>query len=77
MPTVFLEAGFRFMIYVHDHSPAHVHVIGHGGTVELHIDPVALRAIRGSLTDSQIRQIIRIARSRQTELLAAWKAHHG
>ncbi len=77
MPTIFYAAGFRFMIYVHDHAPAHVHVIGHGATVELNIDPVALRAVRGSLTDSQIRHIIQIARRREPELLAAWQTHHG
>jgi hypothetical protein len=33
MPTIFNEAAFRFMMYVHDHAPARVHVLGHGGVV--------------------------------------------
>lgn len=48
MPTFFNEAGFRFMIYVHDHAPAHIHVLGHGGSVELLIEPLSLRAVRGA-----------------------------
>lgn len=30
MVTVHREAGFRFIIFVDDHEPAHVHVIGDG-----------------------------------------------
>ena len=35
------------MIYVHDHAPTHLHIQGHGGAVELLIEPLALRAVRG------------------------------
>jgi hypothetical protein len=77
MPTIFNEAGFRFMIYVHDHAPAHIHVLGHGGVVELLIEPLSLRAVRGNLTDAQVRKVVQIAASRQGELLQAWREHHG
>lgn len=65
------------MIYVHDHAPAHIHVLGHGGAVELLIEPLALRAVRGALTAAQVRKVVQIARERQPELLQAWKEHHG
>lgn len=26
MPTVLCQAGFDFMVYTHDHRPAHVHI---------------------------------------------------
>lgn len=77
MPTIFSEAGFRFMIYVHDHAPAHIHVLGHGGAVELLIEPLALRAVRGPLTNAEVRKVIQIARHRQVELLQASRTHHG
>ncbi len=77
MPTVFSAAGFRFMIYVHDHAPAHVHVMGHGGTVELWLDSLTLRAVRGSLTDAQVRLVVQLARGHHAELMQAWRKHHG
>jgi hypothetical protein len=77
MPTIFNEAGFRFMIYVHDHAPAHVHVLGHGGAVELWIDPIVLRAVRGPLSNAQVRKVMQIAHDRQAELQQAWREHHG
>ena len=65
------------MIYVHDHAPAHIHVLGHGGAVELFVDPLSLRAVRGPLTNVQVRNVVQIARDRQSELLQAWRKHHG
>ena len=65
------------MIYVHDHAPAHIHVIGHGGAVELMIETLALRAVRGPLTDAQVRKVVQIASDRQSELLQASRKHHG
>ena len=64
MPTIFNEAGFRFMIYVHDHAPPHIHVLGHGGAVELLIEPLSLRAVRGPLSNSQVRAVYSSARSK-------------
>ena len=65
------------MIYVHDHAPAHLHVLGHGGAVELQIEPLSLRAVRGPLTNAQVRKVVQMARDRQSELLQAWSNHHG
>ncbi len=65
------------MIYVHDHAPAHIHVLGHGGAVELMIETLTLRAVRGPLTDAQVRKVVQIAAERQPELLRAWRKHHG
>ncbi len=65
------------MIYVHDHAPAHIDVLGHGGAVELLIEPLSLRAVCGPLTDAQVRKVVQIAGDRQAELLQAWREHHG
>jgi hypothetical protein len=45
--------------------------------VELLIEPLSLRAVRGNLTDAQVRKVVQIAASRQGELLQAWRKHHG
>lgn len=77
MPTLFIEAGYRFRIYVHGHALAHIHVLGHGGAVEVLIDPLALRAVRGPLGNAQVRKVMQIAAGRQAELRQAWRKHHG
>ncbi len=35
MVTVYRASGIRVVIYVDDHEPAHVHVIGNGEAIEL------------------------------------------
>ena len=77
MPTIFIEAGFRFMIYVHDHAPAHVHIHGHGGVVEVILEPLTLRAVRGNISASEVRNAMKIAHKRKNALLGAWNNHHG
>ncbi|MBN8508642.1 MAG: DUF4160 domain-containing protein [Burkholderiales bacterium] len=59
------------------HAPPHIHAQGQGGTVEIVLEPLSLRAVRGRLTDSQVRAVVRIARERHVELLRAWRTHHG
>ena len=77
MPTIFIEAGFRFMIYVHDHAPAHVHIHGHGGVDEVVLDPLTLRAVRGNISGSEVRNALKIADKHKDALLTAWRTHHG
>ena len=66
MPTFFTEGGFRFMIYVDDHLPAHVHAIGADCMVRI-----------GLAKDNDVRRATEIAERRREELLAAWRKHHG
>jgi hypothetical protein len=63
------------MMQVHDHAPPHIHVLGHGGVVELLIEPLAVRAVRGPLTHGQIRKVLQIPTERQQELRDAWRRH--
>jgi Domain of unknown function (DUF4160) len=65
------------MIYVHDHAPPHVHIHGHDGVVELMLETLTLKAVRGSISNSEVRRAVSIAVEHQSELLAAWKNHHG
>jgi hypothetical protein len=40
------------------------------------IDPLALRAVRGPLSNAQVRKVMRIATDRLDELQQAWREHH-
>ena len=79
MVVIHREAGLRFVIFVNDHEPAHVHVFGDG---EAKID---LGSARGEprlisfvgLSDSDVRRAMRIVGERRLEFLTRWKALHG
>lgn len=65
------------MIYVHDHAPPHVHIHGHDGVVELLLETLKLRGVRGDITNAEVRRAMSIAAEHQDQLLAAWRNHHG
>lgn len=79
MVTVYRESGFRIVIYLEDHEPAHVHVIGNGEA------KINLLSARGDpelvwnqgLPFGDMRRIMRIVREQQEFLLAKWNAIHG
>jgi hypothetical protein len=79
MPTIHREAGFRFVIYVDDHPPPHVHVLGEGRAKIVILGPDGLplpewgRGIRAA----DRRRLIEVVSERQEQFLAEWKALHG
>jgi hypothetical protein len=76
MPTVFTEGGFRFMIYLDDHPPAHVHAIGADCVVRIGLEPLEVLSSVGARAN-EVRRAAGIAERRREELLAAWRKHHG
>lgn len=79
MVTVFRAEGLRVVIFVNDHSPAHVHVFGDGqakinlgtagGTPELvWID---------GMSRAEVRRAMRLVVEQQAPLLARWESIHG
>ncbi len=75
MPTIFTEGGFRFMIYLDDHLPAHVHAIGADCMIRIGLEPLeVLSSVGAKATD--VRRATEIAQRRREELLAAWRRHH-
>jgi len=76
VPTIFIEDGFRFMIYLDDHPPAHVHAIGAGCMMRIGLEPLQLLSSVGAKAND-VRRAMEIAARRRGELLAAWKKHHG
>lgn len=80
MPTIHRERGFRFVIYLNDHEPPHVHAWRAGVVAKVQIgdaecapgvlDPGAMRV-------SDVRRAVRIVEAHQEEFLAGWRKIHG
>jgi len=75
MPTIFTEGGFRFMIFLDDHLPAHVHAIGADCMIRIGLDPLEVLSSVGAKA-SEVRRATAIAQRRREELLEAWRKHH-
>ena len=79
MVTIHRAHGLRFVIFLNDHEPAHVHVIGDG---ELKVNlssaaglPELIWAIGMKTTDR--RRAMDIVKDNQADLLARWHEIHG
>lgn len=74
MPTIHREAGLRFCVYVADHPPPHVHVIGDGETrIEIATSVVLSSSHRRIATVWEAQRIVERERAK---LMAAWEAIH-
>lgn len=79
MATVHREAGLRFIIFVDDHEPAHVHVVGDGhakinlagedGKPDL-VSNLGFKA-------GDLRKALRIVTEQQAAMQAKWDEIHG
>jgi hypothetical protein len=74
MVTVLRAGSLRVVIYVNDHAPAHVHVIGDGeAKITLGLDggpPELLWAVE--MTAAEIRGTMGMATGHRTILLQRW-----
>jgi hypothetical protein len=76
MPTVLRVDGLRIVIYLNDHPPAHVHVLGPGWIVVVNLlGPNVREAIACDARDAG-RALEVVARHRD-RLLAEWRRLHG
>ena len=75
MITVLRAAGMRFVIYVDDHEPAHVHVIG-DGEARVEIRAVRLISNRGMSKRDLARALAIVLEHRQA-LILRWEEIHG
>jgi hypothetical protein len=80
MPTVLSFGGLRVTIYLNDHRPAHVHVIGqdHEAVFALNC-PSGPASLRENYGFSK-RSLARMHEALQTNLAAlcsAWEKYHG
>ncbi len=76
MPVILRDAGLRFIVYVDDHPPPHVHVEGNDGSAKIAIDPPRLIWSRG-LSQRDINRAVDIVEINRTEFGIAWQKIHG
>lgn len=79
MVTVHREAGLRFIIFVDDHEPAHVHVIG-DGTAKINLtgpnsEPELV--YNDGFKAGDLRKAMRIVTEQQAFLQERWNEYHG
>lgn len=76
MPVVLRLHGLRFVIFVDDHAPPHVHVRGRG-EVRIALDhPCGVLTNKG-MTPPDIARAKKAVREHREELLAVWTSIHG
>lgn len=78
MVTIYRAHGLRFVIFLNDHEPAHVHVFGEG-EAKINLtgaggSPEMVWADRMSRND--VRRAMRVVTERRNEMLAKWKEIH-
>ena len=80
MPTVLRIGALRVVVYLNDHRPAHVHIIGRGSHAifELNVSPdkVALRENYG-FSFRETNAMRRAVVQNLVFLLAEWEKIHG
>jgi hypothetical protein len=78
MVTVHRAHGLRFVIFVDDHEPAHVHVFGDGEAkfnLAASGGPELVYAI--GLSRADVRRAMRVVMEKQAFLLERWSEIHG
>ncbi|MDR3422689.1 MAG: DUF4160 domain-containing protein, partial [Xanthobacteraceae bacterium] len=79
MVVVHRAHGFRFVIYTHDHEPAHVHITG-AGQAKINLlgpngDPELVWSV--GIKRSDIRRLFAEIDQRRDALLKEWEWIHG
>ena len=80
MPTVFKEAGYRFLFYSNEgypREPVRVHVRHGREEAKLWLRPFVSAERSSGLGAAELRRITRIATLRRNEIEAAWHEHFG
>ena len=76
MPTIHREQGLKFLVYLDDHPPPHIHVTGRG-VAKIALKPyVTLLHARG-LSKADIGRAIDVVEVHRDMMLAAWNRIHG
>lgn len=79
MVTVHRAHGLRFIIFVDDHAPAHVHVFG-DGHIKINLSDadggLKIVTIEG-MKRGEVRRAMRIVAEQRDYLLTRWSEIHG
>lgn len=76
MPTVLNISGYRFIIFLNDHLPKHIHVKKAEGGAKVNLEPIEV-VEHYQLTRRQINEIRKITEENQEYLLAKWQELQG
>jgi hypothetical protein len=79
MVTVFRAHGLRIVIFINDHQPAHVHILGDGEAKINLLGPDGapdLVWVEG-MSRGEVRRAMRLVNEQQALLLARWEDIHG
>lgn len=63
-------------MYLNDHPPSHVHVIGPGWVVVFNLAGPEMREVIGC-TKTQARQVLRLVKAHRATLMEEWQRYHG
>ena len=77
--TVHREGGLRVVIFLQDHEPAHVHVMGDGHAKINLLGPDGAPELVwvDGMTRAEVRRAMRIVAEQQAVLIARWRTIHG
>lgn len=79
MVTVYRAQGLRFVIFLNDHEPAHVHVFG-DGEAKINLlggDGAPTLIWADDMKRADVRRAMKIVSEKRDELLKKWKEVHG
>jgi hypothetical protein len=80
MPTVVRFGKLRIAIYLNDHGPAHVHVMGAGGEAKINLCARGRKprlVVNNGLTRADLAVALRVVNARGSFLRRKWKEIHG
>lgn len=74
-PTVLNQDGYQVMIYLNDHTPAHVHVYKAENEARVQLDPVEIMDSEGFNT-RELKAVRKLISENQEYLLEKWDEYH-
>jgi len=81
MPTAHRAGNLRFVIYLDDHGPPHVHVFSAGAEAKILFGPAggwpSLDWATRGFDRASLRRAVWETRAQHAKLLAAWRHVHG
>ena len=75
MPIIIRTQNLKIYIYLKDHLPAHVHVIGPDAETKIDIQNFNCLSVKG-FTKQDINRIIKFLKNNQELLLEAWEDYN-
>ena len=74
-PTVFRYKGYRFYFFSREEERMHVHVYYADGEAKFWIEPCISLAKNWGLSDSQVTELMKVAKEHRDEIAEAWRNH--